>query len=131
MSSFTASPDMTNMISKTPLTEINKGYGKKTAEDQEKSLRKACADFESIFGYYLLKSMRAVTPSSPLLSFPGKDVYNMMLDQKIAEDLSHKGHGLGLKDMLYRQFSRSMTVNEQGTDKQFRSTGKAGLVRND
>ena len=117
--------------SKASLPEINQNRGKKLGEDQEKSLRKACADFESIFSYYLLKSMRAATPSSSLLSFPGKDVYNMLLDQKIAEDLSHKGHGLGLQDMLYRQLSRNIGMNEQKTDEQGQDTEKIGLIRND
>lgn len=125
------SAGITDMASKASLSEINKNRGAKTAEDQEKSLRKACADFESIFSYYLLKSMRAATPSTSLLSFPGKDVYNMLLDQKIAEDLSHKGQGLGLQGMLYRQLSRSIVTDEQVADKQGQGTENAGLIRKD
>ena len=122
------STEMTNLVSKMPLPEINKSRGEKTAEDQDKSLRKACADFESIFSYYLLKSMRAASPSSSLTSFPGKDVYNMLLDQKIAEDLSHKGNGLGLQTMLYKQLARNVLTNEQGTDKQGQDAGITGLI---
>jgi len=125
------SAEIANTASRAPLPEVNRVRGEKTAEEQEQSLRKACADFESIFSYYLLKSMRAVTPSSSLLSFPGKDVYNMLLDQKIAEDLSHKGNGLGLQTMLYRQLSRDAGTNEQAADKQGQSAGKAGLIRKD
>jgi len=125
------SKGITSMASREPVTEINKTRGEKTAEEQDQSLRKACADFESIFSYYLLKSMRAATPSSSLLSFPGKDVYNMMLDQKIAEDLSHKGNGLGLQGMLYRQLSHDVVTNEQTADKQGQSAEKAGLIRED
>jgi len=102
---------LVNMAPKA-LPEINGNHG--AGKDQEKSLRKACADFESIFGYYLLKSMRAATPSSSLLSFPGKDTYNMLLDQKVSEELSQKGNGLGLQEMLYRQLSRSLLTDAKG-----------------
>lgn len=55
----------------------------------------------------------------------------MMLDQKIAEDLSHKGNGLGLQGMLYRQLSHDVVTNEQTADKQGQSAEKAGLIRED
>jgi Rod binding domain-containing protein len=38
---------------------------------------------------------------------PGKDTYYMLMDQKVAEDLSRKGNGLGLQKMLYEQLTKN------------------------
>jgi flagellar protein FlgJ len=90
-----------------PLEESNVGGTDKHTEDKEKNLKKACADFESILVYYLFKSMRQTVPASGLLDkFPGKDTYNMMMDQKVAEDMAHRGNGLGIQKMLFDQLNR-------------------------
>lgn len=79
-------------------------------EEELQKIKKACQDFESIFTYYLLKNMRQTIPKGQgAASFPGKDTYNMILDQKIAEDFSRRGNGLGLHKMLYEQLTRSQT----------------------
>lgn len=76
-------------------------------EDLQK-IKKACEDFESIFTYYLLKNMRNTIPNSTKTNtLTGKDTYNMLIDQKIAEDLSRKGNGLGLKKMLFEQLTKN------------------------
>jgi peptidoglycan hydrolase FlgJ len=73
---------------------------------QEEKLKKACADFESIFIYTMLQKMRNTIPESGLLpKMTGKSVYNAMIDQKVAEDLSTNG-GFGLQKMLYDQISK-------------------------
>ena len=74
---------------------------------QEKKLKKACADFESMMVFQLLKTMRQTVPKNGLLKpSQGKETYEMMLDQKIADDLANKGQGLGLQKMLYNQITR-------------------------
>jgi len=74
---------------------------------QEKKLRQACRDFESIFVYNLFKEMRKGIPHSGFLpSAPGKETFQMMFDQKVAEELSGKGEGIGLQKMLYEQLRR-------------------------
>lgn len=81
--------------------------------DKEKKLRKACADFEAIFTYQLFQSMRHTIPDSGLLNkFPGKDTYDMMVDQKVAEELSKRSNGLGLKEMLYKQMAGKVLGKE-------------------
>jgi peptidoglycan hydrolase FlgJ len=75
-------------------------------ERQQKRLRKACADFEAVFAYALLKTMRATIPRSGLTDgFAGKDTYTMIMDQKVAEELTHRGGGLGLQKLLMQQLS--------------------------
>ena len=80
-----------------------------TSDDavRDKKLRKACRDFEAIFLSNLFKEMRKTIPRSGLLpSAPGKETFQMMFDQKVAEDLSERGEGMGLQKMLYEQLRR-------------------------
>jgi flagellar protein FlgJ len=74
---------------------------------REKKLKKACADFEAMLVFQLLKTMRQSIPKSGFLKpSQGKDIYEMMLDQKIADNLANKGQGLGLQKMLYNQITQ-------------------------
>ncbi len=74
---------------------------------QDKKLRQVCTEFESIFLYNLFKEMRRTVPKSGLLpSAPGKDTYEMMFNQKVAEDLAKRGEGIGLQKILYEQLRR-------------------------
>ena len=80
----------------------------KDRQEELQKIKKACQDFESIFTYYLLKNMRQTIPQSQsAVSSVGKDTFNMILDQKIAEDFSRKGNGLGLQKMLYEQMTKN------------------------
>ncbi len=75
---------------------------------EEEKLKKACANFESLFIYQLLKSMRNTVPlGDPSLKSFGKETYNMLFDQKIAEEMSNKGQGIGLQKMLFNQLNKS------------------------
>ncbi|MGZ3577885.1 MAG: rod-binding protein [Syntrophales bacterium] len=89
-----------------------KGIGKlqgQTPAGQEEKLKKTCADFESILVYYMFKAMRQSIPKSGYLKeSPGKDTYNMMLDQKIAEELANKGKGAGLQNTLFEQLNNRL-----------------------
>ncbi|HOW57367.1 MAG TPA: rod-binding protein [Smithellaceae bacterium] len=71
-------------------------------------IKKACQDFESIFTYTMLKTMRQTVPQvKGPNSFPGKETYNMIMDQKVAEEISRKGNGLGLQKVLYDQMTKN------------------------
>jgi len=80
---------------------------RKTIEEK-KRLKKACADFESLLVYNMLKTMRNTIPQSGLLkNNPGKDTINMLMDRQIADDVARKHNGLGLQKVLYDQFTKS------------------------
>jgi len=75
---------------------------------EEQKLRKACADFESLFVYQLFQTMRKTIPSgNPAMQSFGKDTYTMMFDQKVAEEMSKKGAGMGLQTILFNQLKNS------------------------
>ncbi|MEA3417298.1 MAG: rod-binding protein [Thermodesulfobacteriota bacterium] len=76
-------------------------------EIKEEKLKKACADFESIFINYMLKTMRRAIPQSGH-KFPGKDIYSAMIDRKVAEDFAKRGGGIGLQEMLLRQLKSGL-----------------------
>ena len=79
----------------------------RTKEEEVRRLKKACAEFEAIFLYTMLKTMRTTIPQGGIIgTFAGKDTYNMLMDQKVAEELSRKGDGLGLQTLLMRDLSR-------------------------
>ena len=79
----------------------------------EEKLKKACADFESIFINYMLKTMRRAIPQSGT-NFPGKDIYSTMVDRKVAEDLAKRGGGIGLQKMLLRQLKSGIVGQRSG-----------------
>jgi Rod binding domain-containing protein len=37
----------------------------------------------------------------------------MMMDQKLAEELAHRGEGLGIKKMLYQQLNKPIHKEEE------------------
>ncbi len=85
----------------------------RSAED-EKKLKKACADFEAIFISLMFRTMRQTVPTSGYFkAMPGKDVYTMMMDQKLAEELAHRGEGLGIQKMLYNQLNKPIHTDKE------------------
>lgn len=80
------------------------------SKEELQKLKKACTDFESIFTYQLLKTMRKTIPENKTgMNNYGKDTYTMMMDQKLAENISEKGDGLGLKKVLFEQLTKTNT----------------------
>jgi flagellar protein FlgJ len=103
---------MTSPINVTPVqTQTSeKVTSSKYSEEELKKVKKACADFESIFTYQLLKNMRRTIPENKTgMNNYGKDTYTMIMDQKLAESISANGTGLGLQKVLYEQLTKTNT----------------------
>ncbi len=107
---------MDDMISKitNPFSKLSTGEGEASAirstrdgvhPEVDAKLEKAVSDFESIFIYQMLKGMRNNVMKSELFG-DGKteEIYTSMLDQELSTIMS-KDKGMGLKEMLLRQFS--------------------------
>lgn len=77
--------------------------GSLTPDKQKNELKQACAEFESLFLNYLLKSMRASVPEGGFVE-QGEEskMLKSMLDQKLADEISADG-GLGLGEIIYQQ----------------------------
>jgi flagellar protein FlgJ len=90
-----------------PVTLDKSTAGHTTDHAREKKLKKTCADFEAMLVFQLIKTMRqSVHKSGFLKASQGQQTYEMMLDQKIAEELANKRGGLGLQKMLYNQMTQ-------------------------
>jgi Rod binding domain-containing protein len=74
------------------------------AKKSEK-LKSVSKQFESIMTHQLLTAMRTTVPKSELLGGFSGDMYQSMMDQELANQVS-KGKGLGLSDMVLRQLTQ-------------------------
>jgi len=86
-------------------------------EKNDAHLKKICADFESIFIYQLLETMRKTIPEGGYLSnqdSPWKDTCMVLFDQKVAEALASRGSGLGLQKIIYDQVKKDEKVDDVG-----------------
>ncbi|HPC02693.1 MAG TPA: rod-binding protein [Syntrophales bacterium] len=83
---------------------------------EDMKLRKACADFESLFLYSLLKSMRRTVPQGSVTTgLSGKNATEMLMDQKFAEEMAGKGGGVGIQKMLYEEL-KNRRIGKNGVD---------------
>lgn len=101
-----------NAIESTKSSVVQDSFEKKLqdaiANKDEKQLKAACKEFESIMLSMMYKQMRSAIPRSDLIpSDAGRDIFESMLDEALMEEAS-KGKGVGLADVLYKQLSRSL-----------------------
>ena len=71
----------------------------------QKEMEKVARDFESVFINKLFESMRKAIPKSDLLDSSAMDVYQTMMDQEMAKEMS-KQKGMGMGEMVYNDLSR-------------------------
>ncbi len=71
------------------------------ADRDDRALRKAAVELESLFIQQLLKEMRNTIPHSGLMeNAPGKDIHTTLIDMQLSRQLAREG-GIGLADMIY------------------------------
>ena len=75
----------------------------------EEGMEKVARDFESVFINKLLESMRKAIPKSDLLESHSMDMYQSMMDQEMAKELS-KRKGMGMGEMIYNDLSKMNKV---------------------
>ena len=85
--------------------ELMRGQSKFGQVDSEKEMEKVARDFESVFVNKLLESMRKAIPKSGLLDSSALDMYQSMMDQEMAKNMSER-KGMGLGEMVYKDLSR-------------------------
>jgi flagellar protein FlgJ len=84
--------------------------------NDEKELKKACQEFESLMLDMIFKQMRSTVIKSDLIKEdPGREIFESMLDEELAEQASKAG-GIGLADSLYKQLSRQYGRKTQPVD---------------
>ena len=76
---------------------------KKVQGQRDDSLMKACKEFESVYTYQLLKSMRATIEKCDLFhGGRGEEIYESLLDQELSKSMAGSSYN-SLASMLYRQ----------------------------
>ena len=75
---------------------------------RQAKLKKACAEFESLFLNYMLKSMRSSVPVGGIAgqSEEGK-MFQSMFDEKLADKIA-TGGGLGLGEIMLQQLGKRL-----------------------
>lgn len=82
---------------------------KALSENDDKELKKVSQEFEGIFTKILYKQMKATVIKSDFMpESNAKEMFQSMLDEKLAED-STKAGGIGLGDMMYNQLKKQMS----------------------
>ena len=82
-----------------------KGHQKDESRQDEKRLKEACAEFESLFNYQIVKQMRKTIVKSGLTSGgKGEEIFTSMMDEELSMQMSSR-QGLGLKDVLMEQLA--------------------------
>ncbi len=95
-----------SIIGGTPIaTGILSGNTEGRRESDDRGLKKACSDFEAIFIYRMLETMRKTIPEGggPCSAGLSNSPYGTLFDQKLAEALAGQEGGIGIGRMLYEQ----------------------------
>lgn len=80
-----------------------------------RKLRKAVADFESLFLAQLLKSMQGTVTKTKIGTDSGSEVLQEVGWEKVGESLAHQG-GIGLGDMLFEALSQRIIADPNEND---------------
>lgn len=78
------------------------------AEDPQRALHNAAAQFEALFLHQMLKSMRDATPRADLTDSSSLRFHESLLDQQLSVHLA--GRGTGLAEQLVRQLTGDTPV---------------------
>ena len=89
---------------------------RKTTAQKNEDLKKACKEFEAVFTYQLLKSMRTTVEKCDLFhGGHGEEIYQSLLDQELSKNLSGPGNN-SLANILYNQLKNGLP--ETGSDEE-------------
>ncbi len=100
-------------------TDVQSLQKLKVEKNTDAALKQVSQQFESMFTSMMLKSMReanAVFEDDSLVTSDETKFYRDMYDQQLALHLSHN-KGLGIADVLYRQFTNRKGVTHSQSDK--------------
>ena len=101
-------------------------------QQDNKAIKEAARQFESMFAQMMLKSMREASFKSDLVESNAMDTYQGMYDKELANQMSKRGT-LGIADMLVRNFEQQRAQPSAADvlasrDAQRAKTGDAGIA---
>lgn len=85
----------------------------KDKQAQLAKLKKACEQFESLFVYYMLKTMRAASEESTLLGDGmGSEIFTQLFDEGLADKMAESGP-FGIGDMLMKSYAAQIGLDPE------------------
>ena len=92
-----------------------KGHG--TVEEQRTALRQAARQFEAVFINQMISAMRKTVGEGGLIDKSnGQDIFEGMLDEEWSKKLANKSGPNSLSEILYRQLSARLGLDEKTID---------------
>jgi Rod binding domain-containing protein len=99
---------------RTLLDQLRSGNRGTDEAATRQALRDAATEFEGVFMNQLVSAMRKTVGESELLpKGQGEKMFEGMLDEEWARNLSGRHGPSGLSEMIYRQLSRQMGLEEE------------------
>lgn len=84
-------------------------------KDPQQGLKAAAQQFETMFLQMVMKSMRDTVPQEGMLDSDQTRLYNSLLDQQMAQNLSTSGKGVGFARLIEQQLGRQ-SAGSLGSD---------------
>lgn len=98
-----------------PTTEARSRASDMRGADQRARLRVVAQEFESLLMNTLMRSMRETVPQSDLIDNEGEiRFYNQMFDDALAQQTAAGPSGLGIAEMIERQYAPFLAGGEDG-----------------
>jgi flagellar protein FlgJ len=96
-------------------TETSKA-SKNVTDSENKKLKQACKDFESIFLGYMLKSMRKTVEKNELMgNRQEEELFQDMMDDEICKSAADT-NSIGIADTLYKQLNYEISRQSRRGD---------------
>ena len=103
----------TNFTGKQKTVDVKSFRGAETIEERREALRESAKQFEAVFVYQMISAMRkTVSESSLTPKSNGQKIFESMLDEEWSKKLVNKSGSGSLSEILYRQLSASMGLDE-------------------
>ena len=99
-------------------TGLRNGLQPPTIDERDKRLKKACRDFEALFTYQLIKSMKKSVEKCNLFhGGQGEEIYESLMDMELSKqmaDISPGSLGRLLYEQLKGQLGPEGSRNQEG-----------------
>ena len=106
----------TNFTGKQKTVDVKSFRGAETIEERRDALRESAKQFEAVFVYQMISAMRkTVSESSLTPKSNGQKIFESMLDEEWSKKLAGTNGPGGLSELLYRQLSRQMGLEEEAS----------------
>ena len=103
----------TNFTGEQKTVDVKSFRGAETIEERREALRESAKQFEAVFVYQMISAMRkTVSESSLTPKSNGQKIFESMLDEEWSKKLVNKSGSGSLSEILYRQLSTNMGLDE-------------------